>query len=87
MNAFDLRGGYTQEQLDAAFTLVAPSDNWKLPVNTFLPGDLSVPELALLTFAVPFYTGSVPTLTRCRDAWGVLGWRVTADGYYATVGA
>lgn len=71
---------WMQSQLAAAFDLVAPKPNWKMPINAKLHR-IDCDE-TLLSDAVIHFTGSVPTITRRG------GWRhVKAAGYYRTIGA
>jgi hypothetical protein len=79
--AFDpntLMGGYTQEELEAAFALVAPKPNWKMPIDAKLPKTLTTAEVARIKFAIMFFTGS-----EAKFGYG----SVKAPGYYAAVGA
>jgi hypothetical protein len=77
-----LLGGYTQAELEAAFALVAPKDNWKLPINAKLPGKTTPREIDKIAFAIGFFTGGVATFT-----FDGISYAVTAPGYYAAVGA
>jgi hypothetical protein len=84
--AFDpatLLGGYTQPELDAAFSLVANTENWKYPIDATLPSITSIEKRKLIVFAVMFFTGSTATLS--KTSGGKI--RVTAPGYYAALGA
>ena len=78
-----LLGGYTQAELEAAFALVAPKDNWKLPINAKLPGKTTPAEIDKIAFAIGFFTGGVATFTLVDG----ISYAVTAPGYYAAVGA
>jgi hypothetical protein len=83
MNASSLLGGYTQAELDAAFALVAPEGNWKLPISATLPiASVTADDLAKIAFAVTFFTGSEAKLK-----YGKKAFTLTAPGYYAAVGA
>lgn len=70
-------GGYTMEELEAAFTAVQNSDHWKNPIHAIVARD----QVGVLTKAIPWYTG---TSADFDDVDGqpdkVL---VTAPGYYA----
>jgi hypothetical protein len=79
----DLLGGYTEAELSAAFALVAPKENWKLPIEAVIPKP-SPYDAALLKFAVAFYTGGKAKFTGLPSGKAVL---VTSPGYYAAVGA
>lgn len=81
--AESLLGGYTEEALKEAFELVAPKPNWKLPIDATLPSITSIKKRNLIAFAVMFFTGS--TATWSKTPGGKI--RVTAPGYYASVGA
>ena len=84
MNASSLLGGYTQAELDAAFALVAPKGNWKMPINATLPmASVTADDLAKIAFAVTFFTGSNATVSVTKTGKLFL----TAPGYYAAVGA
>ena len=76
----------TQGQLSEAFDRVADKANWKNKIDAVV--DLNDQEMAMISEAVVFFTGSVAkfaprngaALPKCR-------YRVTAAGYYATIGA
>jgi cell division FtsZ-interacting protein ZapD len=76
----------TGKDLDAerkrVFELVQNKEHWKNPIDATLD-ELSEADEKLLYDAVPFYTGSVPTITRYKNGRV----RVRAAGYYRTVGA
>jgi len=76
----DLRGGYTQDQLEGAFALVKPPGNWKMPIDANVPEDT---DMALLEFAVIYFTGGGFVQTE-RTPTGI---RVLANGYYVEVGS
>ena len=72
-----------QSELDAAFNLVAPRDNWKNSIDTTLP--CRDPQcIASVVDAVVHFTGGVPTIHIGRPTDAI---RVTAPGYYVSVGA
>lgn len=75
-----LRGGYSQEELEAAFSLVRPILNWKLPISAVIPADA---DLELIEFAIGYFAGS-PAIFSKRHDGQIL---VEAAGYYASVGA
>jgi hypothetical protein len=76
----------TQGELSAAFDKVANKANWKNAINAVV--DVNDFEMAMIAKAVTFFTGSVAKfkprigapLPKCR-------YRVTAAGYYKTIGA
>jgi hypothetical protein len=72
--------GYFISELRAAFHRVADEENWKLPVDT----TVAKAEVAILTVAIPFMTGSVPTFRRIGKT---SAFAVRAAGYYAACGA
>lgn len=75
--------GFTTAQMSAAFDRVKDKLHWKRPVNCLVAIKDSEDE-RLISEAVIFYTGSVPTFTRMKGESLV---RVRAAGYYATIGA
>jgi hypothetical protein len=77
----DLRGGYTQEQLEEAFALVKPKPYWKAPINAIVPGDT---DLELLEFAIGYFTGgSFTTCSEQRDGT----FFITSPGYWDVIGS
>jgi hypothetical protein len=68
----------TRGELSEAFKLVAPAGNWKMPIDKTVAADL---DRAMITEAVIFFTGSVPTFEPVLN-----GYRVRADGYYRAIG-
>ncbi len=77
---------WTRQELDALFSLVASKENWKLPINAnvVLGSDR---EVLGMTEAVIFFTGSVPHIDAIRANGRKVVYKVTAAGYYATIGA
>lgn len=73
----------TRRELRDAFDRVANKTNWKLPVNAVI--EATAADQLLISEAVVFFTGSVPTITRVPN-WPHLS-LVRADGYYKAVGA
>lgn len=73
------RGGYTQDQLKNAFTMVENRDNWKHPI------DAEIPEIDrhIVATAIEFFAGGKAKFTAAGE--GRL--RVKAPGYYALIGA
>jgi hypothetical protein len=75
--------GMTRRVLESQFNRVCDSNNWKLPIDRKIPFDaIYEPEVEEIRLAVVFYTGGHATVHRQRD-----GYRITAPGYYASVGA
>ena len=74
--------GYTREQLSEAFDQVKDLTNWKLPIDHTFRGFLSESEFRRFDAAIVFYTGSKPVF-ELEDGTT----RVTAPGYYQSVGA
>jgi hypothetical protein len=82
----------TKAELSKAFDLVANRKNWKNPidVHTVLTGE----QVALIRDACLFFGAGEPKFTVKAGTvqWDngcnpVLGYHVTAPGYYATIGA
>lgn len=71
----------TRGELSKAFDSVADRANWKNPINAVVALDSF--GICLLTEAVIFFTGSVPSY----KSLGGGKYRVTAAGYYRTIGA
>lgn len=77
MFSYDLRGGYTQEQLETAFKKVQNKEHWKGRINALVNGD---EDLDLILFAISYFTGTEGyTLAPRKD--GKI--RVRAPGYWA----
>lgn len=74
-------GGYTQAQLEAAFNLVRNKENWKYEVDHHFPPGVEI-DTDLISAAVAYFTGSGAIFEVTEQ-----GTRVTADGYYATIGS
>lgn len=74
----------TRRELTAAFNRVARPDNWKFPIDMTLL--LEPLDREVVREAVIFFTGSVPKF-EYDGCCGDLTCRVTADGYYRTIGA
>src|SRR5262245_2846710 len=77
----------TRGELSTAFDRVAAKGNWKNPINTVveIANDF---DMAVIKEAVIFFTGSVPEF-HARGGGKLPGchYRVTAKGYYLTIGA
>lgn len=92
MNAQDFADYYTTDKvavLQAAFSKVAPSPNWKTAIHATV--DATIAELNDITEGIEFITGtpraSVQMTCKPTDVAGVYRWTVRATGYYASVGA
>ena len=72
--------GHQITDLEAAFRLVRPAGNWKLPIDATVPAGT---DLSLIDAAVCFYTGGPIETQPLPDGRH----RVTAPGYYACIGA
>jgi hypothetical protein len=69
--------------LHALFSAVQNAENWKNAIDAVV--DLSDNRNRIGTFlAIEFFTGSRATMEQMRDG---KRYRVTAAGYYATIGA
>ena len=76
----------TQGELSKAFDVVANKANWKMPIDC----DVTLKshrEMAMISKAVVFFTGSVAKFTAVALLGSKCRYRVTAAGYYATIGA
>jgi hypothetical protein len=78
-----VHAGYTRRELKEAFELVQDTQNWKNPINRMVP-TCSGADLNLITSAVVFFAGCVPTFRVDRKTGCTI---VKAAGYYAAVGA
>lgn len=69
--------------LEAVFAKVRPTTHWKDPINAVVP--LTSDELAILPYAVEFFTATVPTIRELSGrTWMALAYySVTAAGYRA----
>ena len=76
----NLLGGFTLEELHAAFDVVQNRENWKRPIRATIPKD----RVEITRAAVIHFTGSVPIVTPCPDGVHV---EIEAAGYYIAVGA
>lgn len=73
-------GGYTHDQLSDAFDSVADKGNWKLAIDAIVGSDA---DRRMIADAVIYFAGSIADFEELEDGT----FRVTADGYYASVGA
>jgi hypothetical protein len=67
--------GYTQEQLQAAFNLVANPSDWKLIVESYCTSD----EIKIVYAAVEHFTATIPTFDYIRLADAPMGRFKTGD--------
>ena len=74
---------YTREELDKAFSKIQNKINWKHPVNAIIDEK----DLELVTEAIIFFCGCVPTFTPIFSSPSEPKLWVQAVGYYAAVGA
>lgn len=75
----------TRGTLSEAFDTVCDPKNWKMPIDktiAFDGSDRAHREIALIEEAIKFFSGSVPKMRFGRDEV-----RITAPGYYNTIGA
>jgi alkyl sulfatase BDS1-like metallo-beta-lactamase superfamily hydrolase len=76
---FDI--GYTDLELNLAFELVKPAENWKYPIDAVIPAHFQ----RVVTAAIDHYAGGgAEVLESDLDPHKV---RVIAPGYYAEIGA
>tara|TARA_Y100000034_G_scaffold134748_1_gene204068 strand:+ start:50 stop:442 length:393 start_codon:yes stop_codon:yes gene_type:complete len=79
--------GYTRSELDDAWDLIAPADNWKNPICTYI----NCNDFEICNEACIFFTGSslavAATLAFGDTEAPVEQWLVEAPGYYLTIGA
>jgi len=74
------RLGYTHGQLNEAFKLIQNPEHWKLPIDAWIHPNM----FEVCNEACVYFTGG--PLYR-RGTAGDAALRVTADGYYQTIGA
>ena len=72
-------GGYTTDQLKAAWQAVRPAGNWKGPIDAIVSADT---DLDAIYAACVFFAGSPVDIRPHTD-----GYRVTGAGYYACIGS
>lgn len=71
-----LQGGYTQEELQAAFDKVKNPEHWKARINALLePGE----DMDVIDYAIRYFTGTECWWNTRKD--GKI--RVRAPGYWA----
>lgn len=75
---------YTHGQLTDAFELVQNKEHWKLPIDTVLPTGVTLAQVELIEAAIVYFTGGGSTVRRFHATGQI---RVTAPGYYASIGA
>jgi hypothetical protein len=71
----------TKSDLEEYFKKVQNKDNWKNPINAFVPEKDEI-DLEAYKKAITFFTGSVATCTPVGK-----GTLIVADGYYISIGA
>lgn len=76
------RLSFTQKQLKAYFNAVADKSNWKNPINATVTLKTRR-DVTGTVQAVIFFAGCVPSITKIRRGL----YRVTAAGYYLSIGA
>lgn len=74
--------GESTNDLREAFKRVENQENWKYPVCCVLPKATKT-ERDRIARAIAFFTGSVAKWEKLKST----GWRVTAPGYYKSIGA
>jgi len=77
---------FDYDELSAAFDKVKPSEDWKNPIHTKVHVGLGIrraDNIELLTQAIIYFTGCVPTISALPD-WEELV-LVEAAGYYMTM--
>ena len=72
----DAAGGYSCDQLAAAFDTVKNAEHWKNPIDTTAPAN----QRDILERAIPWFTGTDASFTPTDDPVII---RVTAPGYFA----
>jgi hypothetical protein len=72
-------GGYTTDQLKAAWEMVRPPGNWKGPIDSTVPADADLDAIAA---ACAFFAGSPVDIVKTER-----GHRVTGPGYYVCIGS
>lgn len=81
--ARNLLGGYRESELIEAFNRVKNKEDWKAPIRAVL-GPTTEAELALIEYAIQFYTATTARVTHKVDANGtVTATLIEADGYRA----
>ena len=73
---------FTRRELAVAFARVQHAENWKYPIDALVKLE-NEKAIAAVREAVIFYTGSVPEIVAVLGK----GYRVTAAGYYMTIGS
>ena len=75
-----MRDSNDRARLEAAFNMVADPNDWRAPIDAYVPKDT---DLVLLEEAIVFYTATTPTFTVALGKDQVMRIRVRADGYRA----
>ena len=74
------------ELMKSYFDRICDKNNWKNPINSLVViGNKE--EKKMFEEAIIYFTGSLPKFSRCSWTFGSNMYRVTADGYYKTIGA
>jgi hypothetical protein len=73
--------GYSLDGMKAAFDMIAPKPNWKMPVDAVIPVDM----VDIAAVASEWYgAGKLVVVGSIMPGWKV---QVKAPGYYAATGA
>jgi hypothetical protein len=73
--------GYSRAQLQSAFDRVRPAGSWKNPIEAYFP-QLSAEDFKAIDAALVFFCGCHASMVNTS---GIV--KVTAPGYYLTIGA
>ncbi len=57
--------GYTQQQLEEAWQLVAPAEHWKAPIDAYIDPAAE----AVVREAIIHFTATVPTFNKVKAHW------------------
>jgi hypothetical protein len=76
----NVMGGFSKDELHAAFSLVEDKTDWKLPIDKTIDAE----QLEVVARAIEFYTGSTCTITPIMGTDRI---RVQAPGYYMVADA
>lgn len=71
------KGGFTVEELEAAFDAVKDGEHWKNPIDAEVGADMQ----DVLDKAIPWFTGTTAAFHQVEGKEGMI--RVTAPGYFA----
>lgn len=70
------KGGYTTEQLEQAFKLVANKEHWKNDIEAVVPAD----HQNILEYAIPWFVGNSEMVFEDAGDGNI---KVTATGYWS----